>query len=229
MRSSALATTSYEPVVLRARSRTDGTIFEIVARFTTVSAAAASLGSGAGSGVVAAAASAGARSRSLVLRLDAHMVVSNRTGYSLQLIQPLLSAHHMAHHYAPDPHSGASMISAAATTGAAGLLGGPPQHSRSTPVFTPLASGAAGAGPTPPSSPFSAAAGGGGGGQRLRSAETLQLPPGAVGVPLHWSPAVSSRLLSLAVPEQQEGGGGGGWLLWAEPFRWGVEGCGGAR
>ena len=37
---------------------------------------------------------------------------------------------------------------------------------------------------------------------------------------------MSSRLLSLAVPEQQEGGGGGGWLLWAEPFRWGERAVG---
>ncbi len=65
--------------MLRARDRADGTMYEVVARFTTLLAAAQALPPGAGgSGVVAAAVAA--MGRSLVLRIDTHMVVSNRTG-----------------------------------------------------------------------------------------------------------------------------------------------------
>ena len=90
---------SYEPVLIRARSLSDGSIYEVVARFTSASALShldagsstflSSLPSSSASALTRAAGEAGGSC--LVLRLEAHLVVSNLTGYPLHLIQPYLN------------------------------------------------------------------------------------------------------------------------------------------
>ena len=197
----AAQNTTYEPVVLRARSRTDGTIYEIVARFTTTRTIV-----GAG-GSIAAAASAAA-GQSLILRLDTHMVVSNRTGYSLNLIQPL---ERVAKGLGQGGGGGSMRVGQASTPGMV--------HTSSFPgAPTPLGAHAQEHGAAGESA-------------RCKAAEALTLGPGALGVPLHWGQHVLRRLLALTLAPGDEvkgpggegqggqGEGGGGWLLWSEPFK----------
>ncbi len=174
---------------------------QVIARFSSVSSAAAALdhsGESGGDGILSAGAAigafGGAHARTLVLRLDTHVVVTNRTGYSLNLIQP------EARRMRPQQWGAADRagVLAAAGASARSAASGQGLHSE---LFAPVSSRAQAA---------------------AAVAETLQLAPGAVGVPLHWGREVAKRLLSLALPEQQQQQqqqGGGGWLLWSEPFR----------
>jgi hypothetical protein len=144
-----------EPVLVRARSQPDGVQHEVTARIE-----------GAGSGL----------QRSVVLRLEPHLVISNRTGHTLHLIQPEPIWRALGGAGAPPALTAAMQGGAAGAAwfgeGGAAASRRPPSLASATPV---------------------------------RDA-TLVLHPGSVGVPVSWPPGCVQRLLSLALPQRGGGG-----------------------
>lgn len=194
----------YDPVLIRARCR-DGSVYEVTVRVES-----------AGTGLPLAT----------LVRLDPHMVVSNRSGYTLHLLQPEPINKALGGPAAPPswvlssdsgrPSSqGAWIASGGGPLGSAGSYG--TASSRSSGTRQPSQGSAASA---------------------IQEA-TVVLRPGALAVPVSWPAGVSKRLLALTLPRQANsssssaGSGSSGSMgpsaadqlqevdpvMWSEPFR----------
>jgi vacuolar protein sorting-associated protein 13A/C len=200
----------YDPVLIRARCR-DGSVYEVTVRLES-----------AGTGLPLAT----------LVRLDPHMVVSNRTGYTLHMLQPepiwkaLGSAQSNSTWLLS---SGSGRVSnqgawiASAPSGAPGTYGST-GSSRATPSSSSTSSNR----PQQLGSAASAA-----------HEATLVLRPGALAVPLSWPAGASRRLLALTLPPRvgRSSGGSGAAAavaaaaaaaelsqqldpsMWSEPFK----------
>jgi vacuolar protein sorting-associated protein 13A/C len=147
----------YEPVLLRARCR-DGCVYEVTVRIES-----------AGSSLPL----------STVVRLDPHMVVSNRTGYTLHLLQP-------------EPIWKA--LGASVTGPAGGALSSSRSSASPGAWFMADAAGGAAAASAQRRGPPTAASA-----TPVRDA-TLVLRAGSLAVPLSWPQGCVRRLLLLTLP-----------------------------
>jgi hypothetical protein len=208
----------YEPVLVRAKC-TDACTHEVTARVELD-----------GSGL----------QRSTVLRLTPHLVVSNRTGYSLNLLQPEPIWKVLAGTVMGGSSGGGSSSSSSSASRQVGWDAVGPQQ----PHHLQQYGGAAPAGawfapsPTPgqgisPRDPrqqgYGASMSSGQGTRTAGSSSTTRRPErdavmmlrsGSVGVPVSWQPCSVFRQLALMLPQAADGGSGAPIdpLMWSEPF-----------
>lgn len=161
----------YDPVLIRARCR-DGSVYEVTVRLES-----------AGTGLPLAT----------LVRLDPHMVVSNRTGYTLYMLQP-------------EPLWKALGGTTAAATwllsSGSGRVGNQGAWIASAPSGAPgggSGSGSSGGARSTQSTASAAAA----------QEATVVLRPGALAVPLSWPAGASRRLLALTLPPRVGGSSAG--------------------
>ncbi len=162
----------FEPVLIRARSKPDGSQHEVTARIE-----------GAGSGF----------QRCMVLRLEPHLVVSNRTGHTLHLLQPEPIWRALGGVGAPPGFLGPMQGGGNGGGGNGSGSGGNAAWFAPASVAD-IRSGTSGA-PTALRRPPSLASS-----TPVRDA-TVVLNPGAVGVPVSWPSGCVSRLLALTLPQ----------------------------
>jgi vacuolar protein sorting-associated protein 13A/C len=200
----------FDPVLIRARCR-DGCVYDVTVRMESV-----------GSGLP----------MPTLVRLDPHMVVSNRTGYALHLLQPepLWKALGGGGGSGSASYGEASWIMAStsgrSTNQGAWIAAGPAGAPGAT------GSGGSSGGSSSVRRPPSAAASS----SSAMQDATVVLRPGALAVPLSWPQGANRRLLALALPPRSIGvstdasttapssssGGGGNGVDpggWSEPFR----------
>lgn len=177
----------YEPVLIRAKCK-DGCVYEIAVRVES-----------AGRGLPL----------STVVRLDPHIVVSNRTGYTLHMVQP-------------EPiwrALGSSMVGpvgGVVSASSRSSLNSPAAWIQSSPALGPLAQRG------PPSAASSTP---------VRDS-TLVLRAGSLAVPLSWPQGCARRMLLLSLPPSpavhgaaaaaavtSEALAGMDHVMWSEPFR----------
>lgn len=196
----------YDPVLIRARCR-DGSVYEVTVRLES-----------AGTGLPLAT----------LVRLDPHMVVSNRTGYTVHMLQPEPIWRAMGSAPATSTwllSSGSGRVSNQGRAWIASAPSGAPSSYGSS-SSSSSRSAAGGSGSRQPQGSSTAA----------RDA-TLVLRPGALAVPLSWPAGASKRLLVLTLPPRAGVSGGGGAAaavaaaaaadlpqqadptMWSEPFR----------
>ena len=205
----------YEPVLVRAKC-TDACTHEITARVELD-----------GSGL----------QRSTVLRLTPHLVVSNRTGYSLNLLQPEPIWKVIAGTVSGGSSGGGSSSSSSSRQlgwDAGGLqqqqYGG---AATAGAWFAPSPTPGQGTSPkdqqyprqqgystTSTSSRGALAAVGGSSARRPERDAVMMLRSGSVGVPVSWQPCSVFRQLALMLPQAADGGSGAPLdpLMWSEPF-----------
>lgn len=187
----------YDPVLIRARCR-DGSVYEVTVRLES-----------AGTGLPMAT----------LVRLDPHMLVSNRTGYTLHMLQPEPIMKVLG---------GAQASASWLMSSGSGRVGNQGAWIASAPPGAPSSS----SGSRPPQ--------GGSASATAAQEATLVLRPGALAVPLSWPAGASRRLLALTLPPSIGGSSGGGGAagtvavaaaaelsqrqqlnptMWSEPFR----------
>jgi vacuolar protein sorting-associated protein 13A/C len=198
----------YDPVLIRARCR-DGSVYEVTVRLES-----------AGTGLPLA----------MLVRLDPHVVVSNRTGYTLHMLQPEPIWKALGSTQSNSTwllSSGSGRVSnqgawiASAPSGAPGTYGSTGSSRANTSTSTSTSSNR-------PQQPRSASA---------AHEATLVLRPGALAVPLSWPAGASRRLLALTLPPRVGGSSGNGGAaaaaaaaaaelsqqldpsMWSEPFK----------
>lgn len=178
----------YDPVVVRAKCK-DGCVYDVTVRIES-----------AGTGLPLAT----------VVRLDPHMVVSNRTGYTLQLLQPEPIWKALGTSAAREV--GGSLASGSSSTGS--LSTGPGQSAAWFP-----SSGSSGAGLGRTGRPAAATS------SSVKDC-TVVLRPGSLAVPLSWPPGCIRRLLLMTLPAGSRGSGSSAEslqsldpVMWSEPFR----------
>ncbi|GIL66054.1 hypothetical protein Vafri_19582, partial [Volvox africanus] len=157
----------------------DGCIHEVAVRLDS---APLGLGGGLAAGISMAATRG---SVAVLIRLEHHVVLTNTTGYPLVLLQPELAT------ASPDSGAGGVLRGQGGGSGLSFTAGGGGGGNYQPVTVTNRAMSAA----------IGGSSGNAGRNPTLASALTVSIPPGSIGVPLHWAvPAASRHQLCLALP-----------------------------
>eukprot|EP00955_Chlamydomonas_euryale_P051472 354874-Chlamydomonas_euryale.AAC.6 len=191
---------------------------QVVVRFTTLTSTALPSGLGGSAGLGLESAASAAFARSLLLRIDTHVVVSNESGFALQMFQLPAPA-------LPAPSAGAGRPPAALSRASVGASTLPPRPPHGTGSLA-ARSHASVANAATSTNVLSGGGGGGGGAAAPVCEAACVIAADGVPVPAAWGAGRALHVMALGLA--------GGCELHSEPFRCGASEsvgwpCGGRR